>query len=159
VPRGIKRSSFFFKKGKPMLKMMVRPRQAPCLLLGIGTYYVGAAHNTPVGAHRWQMLEFKNPLILDGQRARALFRRHRADASDHKTASAGAWALRDEVTSQGHDAIIAVEGIGPERHLTIAHFDTASAMRGTAAVISFPARSSGKAKAGTAREAALAAAS
>jgi len=143
-----------------MLKMMVRPRQAPCLLLGIGTYYVSAAHNTPLGAHRWQMLELKSPLILDGQHARTLYRKHRADSLDHKTASAGAWALRDEVTSQGHDSIIAVEGVGDERHLTIAHFDTESAVRGTAAVISFPAR--GRApqkKAGAAKEAALAAAS
>jgi hypothetical protein len=140
-----------------MLKMMVRPRQAPCLLLGIGTYYVSAAHNTQVGAHRWQMLELKNPLILDGQHARALFRRHKTDALDNKAASAGAWALRDEAIANGHDAIIAVEGIGQERHMTIAHFDTASAMRGTAAVISFPPR--GKAKAGVAGEAALAEAS
>jgi hypothetical protein len=140
-----------------MLKMMVRPRQAPCLLLGIGTYYVSAAHNTQIGAHRWQMLELKNPLILDGQHARALFRRHHTDASDTKAASAGAWALRDEVIANGHDAIIAVEGIGHERHLTISHFDTASAVRGTAAVISFPAR--GKAKPGAAGEPALAEAS
>ena len=142
-----------------MLKMMVRPRQAPCLLLGIGTYYVSAAHNTPIGAHRWQMLELKNPLIIDGQRARALFRKHHTDASDHKTASAGAWALRDEVIANGHDAIVAVEGIGNERHLTIAHFDTASAMRSTGAVITFPARGRGQAKAGAATEAALAEAS
>lgn len=127
-----------------MLKIMARPRQAPCLLLGIGTYYVSAAHNTQLGSHRWQMLELRNPLILDGQQARSLFRRHHADSLDHKTASAGAWALRDEVTSEGHDAIIAVEGIGDERHLTIAHFDTASAVRGTASVIDFPARSRGK---------------
>ena len=142
-----------------MLKMMVRPRQAPCLLLGIGTYYVGAAHNTPVGAHRWQMLELRNPLIVDGQNVRALCHRHRADSHDQKIASAGAWALRDEVTASGHDAIIAVEGIGPERHLTIAHFDTASAMRGIGAVITFPARGRGQTKAGAARDAALAAAS
>ena len=76
-----------------MLKMMVRPRQAPCLLLGIGTYYVSAAHNTQIDAHRWEMLEFKNPLIVDGLHARALFRRHRTDAADKKVASAGAWAL------------------------------------------------------------------
>jgi hypothetical protein len=142
-----------------MLKMMVRPRQAPCLLLGIGTYYVSAAHNTPIGAHRWQMLELKNPLIVDGQHARALFRKHHTDASDHKAASAGAWALRDEVIANGHDAIVAVEGIGNERHLTIAHFDTASAVRGTAAVISFPARGRGQAKSGAAKETALAEAS
>jgi hypothetical protein len=135
-----------------MLKIMARPRQAPCLLLGIGTYYVSAAHNTQLGAHRWQMLELRNPLILDGQQARALFRRHRADSLEHKVASAGAWSLRDEVTSSGHDAIIAVEGIGDERHLTIAHFDTASAMRGTAAVISFSPRARGKAKTGAESE-------
>ncbi|HEX4194008.1 MAG TPA: hypothetical protein VHY80_12950 [Stellaceae bacterium] len=140
-----------------MLKIMARPRQAPCLLLGIGTYYVSAAHNTQLGAHKWQMLELRNPLILDGQQARAMFRRHHADSLDHKAASAGAWALRDEVTSQGHDAIIAVEGIGDERHLTIAHFDTASAVRGTASVIDFPAQSRGKKIAGS--EAALARAS
>jgi hypothetical protein len=139
-----------------MLKMMVRPRQAPCLLLGIGTYYVGAAHNTPLDAHRWQMLELKNPLIVDGQRARALFRRHRTNASDHKVASAGAWALRDELMADGHDAIIAVEGVGAERHLMIAHFDTKSAMRGT--VISFPERTRAPAKAGVASETTLAAA-
>jgi hypothetical protein len=141
-----------------MLKMMVRPRQAPCLLLGIGTYYVSAAHNTQIGAHRWQMLELKNPLILDGPHARALFRRHHTDASDNKTASAGAWALRDEVIANGHDGIIAVEGIGDERHLAVAHFDTASAMRGTAAVITFPARGRGQEKT-AAGEAALAEAS
>ena len=139
-----------------MLKMMVRPRQAPCLLLGIGTYYVSAAHNTQLGAHRWQMLELKNPLIVDGQRARALFRRHRTNASSNKIASAGAWALRDELMADGHDAIIAVEGVGAERHLTIAHFDTASAMRGT--VITFPERSRARAKAEVASETALAAA-
>jgi hypothetical protein len=146
------------KKGKPMLKMMVRPRQAPCLLLGIGTYYVGAAHNTPLGAHRWEMLELKNPLIVDGQHARALFRRHHTNASDHKKASAGAWALRDEVVANGHDALIAVEGVGAERHLTIAHFDTASVARETAAVINFPARSRAPAKT-VADQAALAEAS
>ena len=140
-----------------MLKMMVRPRQSPCLLLGIGTYYVGAAHNTALGAHRWQMLELKNPLIVDGQRARALFRRHRTNASERKLASAGAWALRDEIVSEGHDAIIAVEGVGAERHLTIVHFDTQSAIRGT--VITFPERSRASAKAEVAGEAALAAAS
>ena len=140
-----------------MLKMMVRPRQAPCLLLGIGTYYVSAAHNTQLGAHRWQMLELKNPLIVDGQHARALFRKHRTDAQDHKTAAAGAWALRDEAVANGHDAIVAIEGVGAERHLTVAHFDTASAMRGTAAVITFPARGRAPAKAGS--EAALAEAS
>ena len=142
-----------------MLKMMVRPRQASCLLLGIGTYYVSAAHNTPLGAHRWQMLELKNPLIVDGQHARALFRKHRTDAPDQKTASAGAWALRDEAIANGHDAIVAIEGVGAERHLTIAHFDTASAMRGTAAVIAFPARSRAKPKVRVAKQAALAAAS
>jgi len=142
-----------------MLKIMVRPRQAPCLRLGIGTYYVSAAHNTQLGGHRWQMLELRDPLILDGQQARALFRRHRADSLNHKIASAGAWALRDEVTAQGHDAIIAVEGIGDERHLTIAHFDTASALRGTAAVISFPGRSRERDPADRANEAALAEAS
>lgn len=140
-----------------MLKMMVRPRQAPCLLLGIGTYYVSAAHSTQLGAHRWQMLELKNPLIVDGQRARALFRRHHTNASDHKAASAGAWALRDEITADGHDAIIAVEGVGAERHLTIAHFDTESATRGT--VITFPERARARAKAEVARDSALAAAS
>jgi len=139
-----------------MLKMMVRPRQAPCLLLGIGTYYVSAAHNTQLGGYRWQMLELKNPLIVDGQRARALFRRHRTDAADHKTASAGAWALRDEVMGEGHDAIVAVEGVGAERHLTIAHFDTESAMRGT--VIAFPERGRARAKTDLAGQAALAAA-
>ena len=139
-----------------MLKMMVRPRQSPCLLLGIGTYYVGAAHNTALGAHRWQTLELKNPLIVDGQRARALFRRHRTNASDHKVASAGAWALRDEIVAEGHDAIIAVEGVGAGRHLTIVHFDTESAMRGT--VITFPERGRARAKAEIAGEAALAAA-
>ena len=139
-----------------MLKMMVRPRQSPCLLLGIGTYYVGAAHNTALGAHRWQMLELKNPLIVDGQRARALFRRHRTNASEPKIASAGAWALRDEMVAEGHDAIVAVEGVGAERHLTIVHFDTESAMRGT--VITFPERSRARAKAESAGEAALAAA-
>ncbi|HEX3971617.1 MAG TPA: hypothetical protein VHX19_09840 [Stellaceae bacterium] len=123
------------------------------MLLGIGTYYVSAAHNTQLGAHRWQMLELRNPLILDGQQARALFRRHRADSLDHKTASSGAWSLRDEATSQGHDAIIAVEGIGDERHLTIAHFDTASAMRNTADVISLAARGR-KLKAGAESQAA-----
>jgi hypothetical protein len=140
-----------------MLKMMVRPRQSPCLLLGIGSYYVGAAHSTALDAHRWQMLELKNPLIVDGQRARALFRRHRTNASDRKLASAGAWALRDEIVADGHDAIIAVEGVGAERHLTIVHFDTESAMRGT--VITFPERSRARAKAKIAGEAALAAAS
>ncbi|HEX3972287.1 MAG TPA: hypothetical protein VHX19_13240 [Stellaceae bacterium] len=140
-----------------MLKIMARPRQAPCLLLGIGTYYVSAAHNTQLGTHKWQMLELRNPLILDGQQARVMFRRHHADSLDHKTASAGAWSLRDEVTSQGHDAIIAVEGIGDERHLTIAHFDAASAVRGTASVIDFPAQSRGKKIAGS--DAALARAS
>lgn len=144
------------ERGKPMLKMMVRPRQSPCLLLGIGTYYVGAAHNTALGAHRWQMLELKNPLIVDGQRARALFRRHGTNAADHKIASAGAWALRDEIMADGHDAIVAVEGVGAERHLTIAHFDTASAIRGT--VIAFPERSRAAAKSGVAGETALAAA-
>jgi hypothetical protein len=142
-----------------MLKMMVRPRQAPCLLLGIGTYYVSAAHNTQLGAHRWQMLELKNPLIVDGQHARALFRKHRTDALDHKTASAGAWALRDEAIANGHDAIVAIEGVGAERHLTVAHFDTASALRGTAAVITFPPRSRASAKTGADSEAALAEAS
>jgi hypothetical protein len=140
-----------------MLKMMVRPRQSPCLLLGIGTYYVGAAHNTALDAHRWQTLELKNPLIVDGQRARALFRRHRTNAPDHKVASAGAWALRDEIMAEGHDAIIAVEGTGAERHLTVVHFDTESAMRGT--VITFPERSRARADAEIAGEAALAAAS
>jgi hypothetical protein len=140
-----------------MLKMMVRPRQAPCLLLGIGTYYVGAAHNTQLGSHRWQTLELKNPLIVDGQRARALFRRHRTNATEHKIASAGAWALRDEIVAEGHDAIIAVEGVGAERHLTIVHFDTESAVRGT--VITFPERSRARAKAETVGKAALAAAS
>jgi len=144
------------KRGNSMLKMMVRPRQAPCLLLGIGTYYVSAAHNTKLDAHRWEMLELKNPLIVDGQRARALFRRHRTTAADSKTASAGAWALRDEAMADGHDAIIAIEGAGPERHLTIAHFDTASAMRGT--VITFPARERDRAKTASVGETALAAA-
>lgn len=139
-----------------MLKMMVRPRQAPCLLLGIGTYYVSAAHNTKLDGHRWEMLELKNPLIVDGQRARALFRRHRTNAADRKIAAAGAWALRDEIMAEGHDAIIAIEGAGPERHLTIAHFDTASAMRGT--VISFPPRDRDRTKAAPAARAALAAA-
>jgi hypothetical protein len=103
------------------------------------------------------MLEFKDPLIVDGQRARALFRRHRTNASDHKLASAGAWALRDEVMAEGHDAIIAVEGTGAERHLTIVHFDTESAMRGT--VISFPERGRERTKTGVAAQTALAAAS
>jgi hypothetical protein len=142
-----------------MLKMMVRPRQAPCLLLGIGTYYVSAAHSTQLGAHRWQMLEFKNPLIVDGQHARAMFRRHRTDASDKKIAARGAWALRDEAIANGHDAVIAMEGVGAERHLTIAHFDTASAVRGAGEVITFPARSRGQAKPEIVRETALAAAS
>jgi hypothetical protein len=151
--------SLILKKGKPMLKMMVRPRQAPCLLLGIGTYYVGAAHSTQLGAHRWKMLDLKNPLIVDGPHARAMFRRHHTNASDHKVASAGAWALRDEAVANGHDAIIAVEGVGAERHLTIAHFDTASAVRDTAAVISFPARRRAQGEAGIPSQAALAEAS
>lgn len=142
-----------------MLKIMARPRQAPCLLLGIGTYYVSAAHDTQLAAHRWQMLELRNPLILDGQHARALYRRHKADSLNHKIASAGAWALRDEITAQGHDAIIAVEGIGKERHLTIAHFDVASALRGTAAVIKFAPRSREQGAVETKAEPALAAAS
>jgi len=155
------RFSLILKKGKPMLKMMVRPRQAPCLLLGIGTYYVSAAHNTQIDAHRWEMLEFKNPLIVDGLHARALFRRHRTDAADKKVASAGAWALRDEAIANGHDAIIAIEGVGAERHLTIAHFDTVSAVRsaGAGEVITFPPPRRGQAKPEVAREAALAEAS
>jgi hypothetical protein len=140
-----------------MLKVMVRPRQNPSLLLGIGTYYIGAAHQTQRGAYRWQMLELEHPLIVDGQDARALLRRHRTKASDRKTASAGAWALRAEAIANGHDAIVAVEGGGNERHLTIVHFDTVLARRGPPAVVTFPPRH--QAKTNIASEATLAKAS
>jgi hypothetical protein len=138
-----------------MLKIMVRPRQAPCSLLGVGTYYVSAGHNTALAAHRWQILELKNPLMLDRQHAQALFRRLEADSPDPKRAAAGAWALRREITAQGHDAIVAVEGIGDERHLTIAHFDEASAARSTATVIDFRSRRRGPVPAGARDAAAL----
>lgn len=142
-----------------MLKMMVRPRQAPCLLLGIATYYVSGAHNAQLGKHLWQLLELENPLIVDGQHARALLRRHHTNAADHKTASAGAWALRDEAIANGYDAIIAVEGIGAERHLMIAHFDRASVTRGAAPVITFPTRDRSRAKTGVDSESTFAKAS
>lgn len=125
---------------------MVRPRPAPSALLGIGTYYVSAAHDTPVGAHRWLTLELKNPLILDHDRVASLIHRHDTNSSSPRHAADGAWALRHEVVDAGHDGIVAVDGVGGERHLTVVHFDAATGERPTAQVIDFAARKAAVAK-------------
>jgi hypothetical protein len=140
---------FVFKKGTLMLKIMVRPRQAPCALLGIGTYYVSATHGTRLADYRWQMLELKHPLILDRDHVVELIHRHETNSRSPRYATDGAWALRREMIAQGHDGIVAVDGVGDERHLTIVHFDAGTAERPTARIIDFAARKPGAAKPGT----------
>ena len=129
-----------------MLKIMVRPRQAPCALLGIGTYYVSATHGTRLSAYRWQMLDLKDPLILDRDHVVELIHRHGTNSRSSRYAADGAWALRQEIVAQGHDGIVAVDGVGAERHLTIVHFDASTAERPTARIIDFAARKAGGAK-------------
>lgn len=123
-----------------MLKIMVKPRQSPSTRLGIGTYYVSASHGTRAGAHGWQMLELKNPLIIDRDHVVELIHRHETNSRSSRHAADGAWALRREVVAEGHDSIVAVDGVGDERHLTIVHFDAGTATRPTARVIDFAAR-------------------